>query len=261
MAYTGAWRSAQKTTPPADANPNLGNAVDRTQHTEADKYFDPYPEPTPQLPPTPAYLYAADDWLAWPEPLVHDPVLTEPLGHEYGEVQGGEHATQLGSIAEAYQAHMADYGGAAVHHANEAIERAERDTYVTQRLEMPFPSTGSRAALTRGRNAWPENNPEGPPDQGHYTMRWIDRQFTRRGIRTDQQPLRPYTAAGAMQVPAPGESNGSPYTSPYARIANARQLKLTTPQIRRVPRPPDDDAIVDGTSDPQYQDPSYWQDW
>ena len=256
--YSGLWLRSQRSTPPADINPNLGDAVNRTQHGEADQWINPAAEPTPSLPPLPEYMYAADDWITWPEPLVHDPVLTEPESHSYGEVQGGEFATQLGSIAEAYEAHMADYGGAAVHHANDLIERADRDAYVTQRTEAEFQTSSSRAALTRGRNALPENNPDGPPAQGHYVMRWIDRQFTRRGIRTDMQPLRPYTAGNARQVPAPSGVNGSQYTSPFDRIANARQLKLTMPQIRRVPRPPDDDSVVDGTSDVQYAAPLYW---
>lgn len=256
MAFRGAWSRAQRTTPPADRNPNLGVALDAKQHSVDDQYADPFSEPTPSLPSGPEYLYALDDY--FPPPVyVTDPVITEPEGHQYGVVQEGGQ-DQLTAIGEAYVGHMADYGAADVHHWGDPIERADRDVYRTDRIEAEFATSGSRAALTRGRNSLPENNPDGPPAQGHYVMRWIDRQFTRRGIRTDMQPLRPYTAGIARQVPAPTDSNGNAYTSPYARIANARQLKLTTPQLRRVPRPVSDDAQSDGTADPQYLDPQYW---
>ena len=88
-------------------------------------------------------------------------------------------------------------------------------------------------------------------------MRWIDRQFTRRGISSDMQPLRPYRAAVAPQTPEPVQANA--YTSPFRSLANARLRKLTTPEIRRVPRPPDEYAQQDGTDDPQFSAPVYWE--
>lgn len=255
MAYTGAWRRTQRFTPME--NPNLGSGI-RGDHLNPTEPLQGFREPTPTLPDLPTYLYPQDDYLLLPPIIVHDPVINEPLGHEFGTVQEGGQSEAAARV-EAYHAHMADRGAAAVHHHGERIARATRDTYVTQRAEMGFPSTGSRAALTRGRNAWPENNPDGPPAQGHFIMRWIDRQFTRRGIKTDMQPLRPYRAGLAAQSPALAE--GSVYVSPFAKLASARLLKLTTPQVRRVPRPPDDDVISDGTADPQYATPAYWDGW
>lgn len=256
---SGAWlRSQQRFTPAPGDNPNLGRSV-RAEHLKPVEPDAAFPEPTPVLPETPGYLFVSDDFILTP-PAVHDPVDTSPEGHEHGTVQRGNQSFGEATV-EAYRAHSEDHGSADVHHFEQAIMRSSQDTYITQRVEQEFPHTGSRMALVRGRNALPENNPDGPPPQGHMVMRWIDRQFTRRGIKTDMQPLRPYRAGLARNAPAPGAGvAGSPYTSPYPRLAVARLRKLTEPQQRRVPRAPDDDVIGDGTDDPQYATaPQYWE--
>jgi hypothetical protein len=250
----GAWGRSQRFTPPAGDNPNLGSAVSAGTHLTPTEWQNPYAEPTPTLPATVDYLLGDPvmDYMT-PQMPVSYPIDREPEDHESGTVQRGGQDPQTARVT-AYEAHMIDRGAANVHHFAEPIERATRDTYRTQRIEADRATSMSRTALVRGRNSLPENNPDGPPPQGHYVMRWIDRQFTRRGIKQDMQPLRPYRAAVSQATPA-GESV---YSSPYARLANARQLKLTTPQARRVPRPWDDTDVVDGTADPQYTDPQYW---
>lgn len=255
MAYVGAWRRSQRYTPSVGDNPNLGAAIAAEQHLTPDEWDNPYPEPTPTLPALQEWMLGdpVADYMT-PVMPVHDPIDTEPEGHQYGAVQKGGQSPEQARVT-AFFAHSEDHGAGAVHHYADPIERASSDTYRTVRVEAERAGSTSRAALTRGRNALPENNPEGPPPQGTFTMRWIDRQFTRRGIKTDMQPLRPYRAALAQQTPA-GESV---YASPYPRLGNARQLKLTTPQTRRVPRPWDDTAQVDGTQDPQYDAPVYWE--
>lgn len=253
-AKSGAWSRSQRFTPPAGNNPNLGRAVSAGEHLTPSEWVNPYDEPTPDLP-LPADYMLGDPVMDYmtPQLPVTYPLDREPEGHQYGTVQRGTQSEQAARVA-AYDAHMTDRGAANVHHFSEEIERADRDTYRTVRVEAERAVSMSRTALVRGRNSLPENNPDGPPDQGHFTMRWIDRQFTRRGIKPDMQPLRPYRAALSQATPA-GESV---YASPYARLANARRLKLTTPQARRVPRPWDDTEVVDGTTDPQYNDPQYW---
>lgn len=259
-ATSGAWKRAQQRFTPAPGdNPNLGGVI-RADHLKPVEPLAAFPEPVPVLPETPSFLFVQEDYILTP-PAVLDPIDREPDGHEHGTVQRGAQSEQEARV-EAYHAHSDDRGASEVHHFDTPIMRADRDTYITQRTEVEFPVTGSRMALVRGRNALPENNPDGPPPQGNYVMRWIDRQFTRKGIKPDMQPLRPYRAGVARQAPAPGEGvPGSPYTSPYPRIAMARVRKLTQPQERRVPRAPDDDVITDGTQDPQYADPQYWQGW
>lgn len=254
-AYGGAWKRNQRFTPPAGDNPNLGRAISAGQHLTPTEWESPFGEPTPDLPAPASYLWG-DPVMDFMTPAlpVEYPLDREPEGHEYGTVQRGNQDPQTARVV-AYQAHSMDRGAANVHHFSEPIERASADTYRTVRVENEFSMSTSRAALTRGRNALPENNPDGPPPQGTFTMRWIDRQFTRRRISPDMQPLRPYRAALAQATPG-GESV---YASPYERLGNARRLKLTTPQARRVPRPWDDGAVVDGTEDVQYADPSYWE--
>ena len=257
MTYSGAWRRYQRMTPPAGRNPNLGDGARMDHLTPVDPGTG-WEEPTPALPDTPAYLYAADDFML-PQMTIRYPTIEEPESHEYGGVDRGD--TLIESQQLAGYAHSQDYGAAAVHHFEAPIMRESDAVYQTQRLEAEFQTSGSRAALTRGRNSLPENNPDGPPPQGHYVMRWIDRQFTRHTIRPDQQPLRPYRAQDAVNIPAPAESAANQYTSPYPNLGNARRLKLMTPQVRRVPRPPDEQAMIDGTEDVQYSDPAYWSGW
>lgn len=263
MAYTGAWKRAQRSSTPGEVNPNLGDQVD-DMHLHPQEVDDPFPEPTPNLPSLPEYMYAADDFMLPPNIYVHDPMITEPLDHDSGGIDRAEsYGVMLGTDPDSYAAHMQDHGAAAVHHqADGPVERDDRDTYRTVRVEMDRPSGNtSRAALTRGRNALPENNPDGAPDQGHFTMRWIDRQFVRRQARHDMAPIRPYVAGNAVELQGAQGPDANAYTSPWANLANARTLKLATPQLRRVPRQPDDNATTDGTQDPQYAQPAYWDGW
>lgn len=256
MAYSGAWKRNQRWTPPPGANPNLAAGASRV-HLDPVDYGSAFPEPTPGLPETPAYLYAADDFMLPVPTTVDYPVDRTPGGHDIGGVDRGEtliEGQQLAGVA-----HSQDYGAADVHHFEAPIQRAVSDVYHTQRVEAEFAISGSRMALVRGRNALPENNPEGPPPQGHYVMRWIDRQPARHTIRPDMQPLRPYRAAVAADAPAPSPAQATPYTSPFRKLATARLRKLTTPQLRRLPRPPDDYAETDGTEDPQFSAPVYWE--
>lgn len=256
MAVSGTWRRRQQRFVSPTRNPNLGAGVD-AEHLNPVDHPDPFAEPTPALPAMPEFMYVQDDFLLPVTPPVHDPLPAEPAGHQVGGTPRGR--GDLESRRASYRAHSADDGAARFNHFEQPITRGDRDTYTTQRAEMEFPQTGSRAALTRGRNAWPENNPDGPPAQGHYVNRWIDRQFTRRRISPDMSPLRPFTAGTATDIPAP--TRGTPYTTPFAALAAARRLKLMTPQVRRVPRPPDDADLVDGTADPQYAAPVYWDEW
>lgn len=257
MAYNGRWKTNQRFTPPPGANPNLGSGA-RREHLDPVEPENGFPEPTPVLPESPAYLYALDDFMLPAPSLPGAPPLDrEPQSHMAGTVDRGETLLEGQQLAAA--AHSVDRGVAEVHHFDDPIQRSVADTYQTQRIEAERAVSGSRMALVRGRNSYPENNPDGPPDQGHYVMRWIDRQFTRRGIRPDMQPLRPYRAAVAAQLPEPGHGQANAYTSPFRSLATARLRKLTTPEIRRVPRPPDEYAQNDGTDDPQYSAPVYWE--
>lgn len=256
MAYGGAWKRNQRFTPAPGSNPNLGAGALRVHLTPVD-YGSAYAEPTPVLPDTPAVLYATDDFMLPVPTMVLDPLDRSPLGHDVGGVDRGDTLIESQQLAGA--AHSVDDGAAAVHHFDTPITRATRDTYQTQRVSAEFAVSTSRAALTRGRNSLPENNPDGPPPQGAYVTRWIDRQFARRAARHDQVPLSSKVAGTAVSTPEPTASQATPYTSPFAGLALARVRKLTTPQVRRVPRPPDEDAITDGTSDPQYSAPAYWE--
>jgi hypothetical protein len=246
-----------RTTPAPHANPNLGSGVIGA-HLNPVEVPNPFDEPTPTLPDTPAYLlggYAQDDYMLPPTQILY-PVEDEPRGHDVGGAPRGR--TLVQSNALAVEAHSQDYGSSEVALFEAPIMRAGDDMYLTQRIEAERSVSMSRAALTRGRNSLPENNPDGPPDQGHYVMRWIDRRVPRRTIRPDMQPLRPYRAATAAQTPAPTEAQANQYTSPFDRLINARGRKLTTPQIRRLPRPEAEYAETDGTDDPQMSNPVYW---
>lgn len=256
--YSGGWRRTQRWTPPNGANPNLGAGVD-TLHLHPEEPLTGFETPTPGLPSTPGYLFAQDDFMLPVPTMGHDPIDTSPLGHDVGGVPRDVSLIEGQQLAGA--AHSQDFGAADVHHFDSPIQRSTRDQYVTQRVEAEFAVSGSRLALVRGRNSYPENNPDGPPDQGHYVMRWIDRQFARRPTRHDAQPLLSYRAAIATDSPAPIGAQATVYTTPFARLLNARRKKLTTPQIRRIPRPADDYAEEDGTEDPQYSNPQYWDEW
>jgi hypothetical protein len=248
--YTGAWKRQSVS---ARVNPNLGATSD-TLHLNPVDPASGFPEPVPNLPETPAYLYGHDDWILAPQ-VMHDPVDRTPLGHEYGTVQRDSNTDEQSRV-EANIAREQDYGAADYQHFDQPIMRDVVDTYTTQRIEESFEVSRSTVQPFRGRNTYPENNPDGPPPQGRYVMRWIDRQMDRRRIAPDEMPLNPYRAAVAQNQPP--ATPGNPYSSPYDRLVNARRLKLSSPQLRRLPRQPEDGFISDGTESTEYSDPTYW---
>lgn len=239
MAYTGAWR---RKTLGTDPNPNLGAGAD-LRHLEP---VDPGPlapgsRTNHGLPVLPDVLYPVDDFMIPVNYHTPNPVLDySPEGHDPGDQQDRG--------AEVY-GHTTDDGGPArAHWVRPGIMREADSSYQTVRVEMAQAVSQSRGQLVQGIDR------DGFSPQGTFTMRWIDRRFTRRSITPDSYPLYLYRAAVAKQSPAPEQ--GNQYLSPYDKIGSPKKKRINTPQIRRVPPPYADESTVDGTTTDV--PPSYW---
>jgi len=206
-----------------------------------------------------ASLYAGEgDWL--PATVVQVPIVApgmnyEPEGHEYGTVARGGSELVDGTNREAHAARERDQGAADAARSIRPSGRGSADRYVTERWEESRAVSGSRTALVRGRNSYPENNPDGPPEQGHVVNRWIDRRMPRRPFRADMGPLYAYRAALAKRQPVPADANV--YTPPFASLQVSRRRRIETPMVRRTPRAYGEEAVTDGISEPQ-PDNQFW---
>lgn len=245
--YAGLWRRSR-----APADNNLGGVLDPRHLTPVD--YGPTADSTPDS--TPAYaapLYAgADEWL--PQTVVQVPTVApgmdfEPAGHEYGTVARGGSRLADGTNRRAHAARSVDAGAADATRTVYPTTRATGDRYETERLEESRAVSMSRIALVRGRNALPENNPDGPPPQGHIVNRWIDRRMPRRPFKADMSPLWAYRATLAKRQDVPDDANQ--YVPPWASLQVSRRRRTETPMIRRTPRQYGEDAITDGISEPQ----------
>lgn len=253
MSYVGLWRRSR-----SPAENNLGGTIDPRHLDPVD--YGPSPDSTPDS--TPAYaapIYAgADEWL--PQTVVQVPIVApgldqEPGGHEYGTVARGGSLLSDGTNRAAHAARSRDAGAADAARTVTVAERASTDTYATVRFEEQPALAGSRAALVRGRNAYPENNPDGPPPQGNIVQRWINRRMGRRPYRQDLAPLHAYRATLAKRQDVPKDA--SQYTPPWASLQVSRRRRVETPMVRRTPRQYGESAITDGIEEPQPEH-QYW---
>jgi hypothetical protein len=240
MAYSGSWRRKTLGLTP---NPNLGDGADlRHLHPVEEPAAVPGARGVHGLPAVPDILYAVDAWM--PPVNYHMPAIppmdNSPEGHDPGNNQD--------QGAEVY-GHMVDDGGPdKAHYSWPAILRESDANYQTVRVEMAPAVAQSRGQVTQGVDR------DGPSPQGTFTMRWIDRRFTRRSITPDSYPLYLYRAAVAKQSPAPAQ--GNQYLSPWDKIGSPKKKRINTPQIRRIPPAYADQETTDGTSANPTE--SYW---
>jgi ribonucleoside-diphosphate reductase alpha chain len=96
----------------------------------------------------------------------------------------------------------------------------------------PVLSGGSRAALVRGKNSLPENNPDGYRF-GVRFYRWVDRRMYRPRIVHTARPAPVRTARGINASPPLESPNRT--TSPFSWNARARQRTISAPLQRRQP--------------------------
>lgn len=100
------------------------------------------------------------------------------------------------------------------------------------REREPVLSGGSRAALVRGKNSLPENNPDGYRF-GVRFYRWVDRRMYRPRIVHTARPAPVRTARGINASPPLENPNRA--TSPFSWNARARQRTISAPLQRRQP--------------------------
>lgn len=238
MSYTGLWRRKAHG---LDANPNLGQGIDRRHLDDVNEPPSSVPTPEHALPVVPEFLYAADDFML-PIRLAEAPPMDRtPTDPSRGGADRGAEVT----------AHGQDDGGPKVaHYYQPGIIREADSSYRTERTEMSPAVSQSRGQITQGIDR------DGPSPQGHYVMRWIDRRVDRRTITPDAYPRWAYRAAVSKQSPALPAGEGNQYLSPFDKIAAVYRKRVVTPQIRRTPPPYAEQETVDGT---EVVSAGYWE--
>jgi len=145
-----------------------------------------------------------------------------------------------------------DYGAArARDHAEPPLQFAD-ERYLSARFESNDSPGMSEAALKRGLNGLPENNPEGFR-RGWVEQFWVDRKFNEGERIHDARVNLPNTAYMEDNAPPPDE--GTPYTVPFGSLQRMIDRTWNSPMLRREPPPFDESLMTDGVTDPTYYDP------
>lgn len=199
----------------------------------------------------------ADD----PNAYVYDaPPLTEP--GPVGEYPGIEWVVNtIGTVIDrtdytSHEASTADEGAAHQgYYSQYAPTQGAGETYQSVHFQSLPGQTVSNAALRRGLNSLPENNPEGFPvgDQQVNTFA-VHRKFLVGERVHDRRIMTPNVAGHAANVPAP--KDGNPYTQPFDSLARPMSRIFQRPEIRREPVPVSDDLLTDGTGQAQLVSPA-----
>ena len=118
----------------------------------------------------------------------------------------------------------------------------------------------SNAALRRGLNSFPENNPDGVmPGSQQVNDFWVDRKFFEGERVHDRRIMTPNTADHATNVPAATTQDGL-YARAYDSLARPMTRVWARPEFRREPPSASEDLQQDGTgqSQPLYPALSPW---
>jgi hypothetical protein len=253
VAVTGTWKSGAVRKDEAEplGHPEYAAYHTRTDFTPAGSR-PPYAAPTSRAQTPPAIT---DDMSAY-DPVMPDSAPGTPLDytptedHDLGmPAPAGAGRSYAGNRRTANRARSVDRG-ASRWRLLRPLELDEGDRE-TDRLEVLPTNPGSRVALVRGDNSYPENNPEGdgaggPVRNGYRVQRWYHRKIPMHYRTHDVRPVRDQLAALGKDTP-PLEL-GNRYSSPFSAMASGRKRTYTSPETRRSPRPWDDDVLTDGVT-------------
>lgn len=151
---------------------------------------------------------------------------------DYDSHESTDHGTELGADVQ-------------LNYSPFAPTQAAGEQYVNTRFEG-LPGQGvSDAALKRGLNSLPENNPQGfPRGQEQVNDYWVNRKFMVGERVHDRKIVTPNTADYAHDIPA------STATAPYSHAFRYLGRPITNinqrPELRRPPEPVSDDILTDG---------------
>lgn len=234
MSFTGAWRAKQFYVDPYERLHTAG--VDHVRDTSD-------PNPTWDAPGDltgglPEYLteFPDADWLHADTPGV---VMDMTPAHDH-DVQGTSAMT------------APDQGASRENNFTAPVLQASDERYLSARFEGIATSPVSDAALRRGFNADPINNPEG------FRLGWVEQSFVDRKMYDptrvhDRRLLTPNTAEVVHDQPG----QPVPFGNPFAAMARALTTVNQKPMIRREPPPIDESIVTDG-SDQGYDAYTDW---
>jgi hypothetical protein len=246
-AYTGAWaRRAEvmQTRPalwggpdPQHSRPDPHPGTSRESFDTTGARLAVTPEGLTSPPNLPILDGSGGQWLVLDQ---------EPLDHSYGIGSGAGLPLRV-SMAQNAAGHAQDRGARA---GRRYAAPARQDGDVTVGLyQEPVYPVGSPGSVVYQQEADPTTSPNasirGP---GKKVRRTWHRTFWREGWVTDHRPT--YTTTAFTAPPAAAVPNGSQYTSPYATAAavTVRNVTAVMPQLRRNPRPWDEDFTTDGSA-------------
>lgn len=249
--FTGAWRRSATGTRLGGAGGGFGRGpADPVDATHLDPPEAPGDDPNFYAPSMmPAVPGDVPDTMVdqpWVGPRVPDAPIDHSAGagHDQGIELGYGSGEPRASIVAA-RARAQDSGGVRAR-AWRAPTMDDATGQTERRQVLPI-NMGSTAQLRLQATSRPENTVDST--NGHEVNRWVWRKFGFRWRRPDMMPTRPGTAD--VVTPAPPVHDGNQYTSPFGRLALGRSRQQMTPMLRRIPRPWDEELVVDGTDAPQ----------
>jgi hypothetical protein len=241
MAYSGAWLRNAYVDPRAAFVPTADPAHDDLQ--DAPPGGEAFQAP-PLTESAPIGEYPGAEWVA------------NTLGTIIDRTDYDTHDAPSGAGAHAVDQGAAEQG----YYSQYAPTQFTGERYVSEQFQSLPGQTVSDAALRRGMNSLPENNPEGFPvgDQQVNTFR-VDRKFAVGERVHDRRVITPNTADQVTNVPPAPAQNGL-YARSFDSLARAMPNVWQRPEIRREPPSASDDLQQDGAgqSQPLYPALSPW---
>lgn len=134
------------------------------------------------------------------------------------------------------------------------VLQSHDERYLAPRFESISESPVSDAALRRGLNADPINNPDG------FRLGWVNQTFVDRKMYDpervhDRRLLTPNVAS--VDTDQPGQP--VPFGNPFRALARAMTTVNQRPMIRREPPTIDESVVTDGSEDTY--DAGLYPDW
>lgn len=226
MAFTGGWRARQFVVDPYEKLHTAGS-----DHTADSKDPNPTWNVPGDLDQVPAYM--SEDY---PDP---DYFFADTHGVTLDNTDYESHETTGDSAMTA-----TDQGAAREALYEPPVLQAHDERYMSARFEGVATSAVSDAALRRGLNADPINNPEG------FRLGWVEQNWVDRKMYDPERIHdRRLNLVNTADVVANQPGQPVPWGNPFSGLARAITNVTQKPMIRREPPPLSESVVTDGSED------------